>query len=123
MNALREKGLPDATARRPIPPFTQEHEDFREGVRRFVETELRPHAHEWEDARWFPNEVFERCAELGYLGLKYEEEYGGQGGGYVADAVFAEELARCGSGGVAAGVATCAGVAISAARRALAGGS
>ena len=104
MNALREKGLPDATARRPIPPFTQEHEDFREGVRRFVETELRPHAHEWEDARWFPNEVFERCAELGYLGLKYEEEYGGQGGGYVADAVFAEELARCGSGGVAAGI-------------------
>jgi alkylation response protein AidB-like acyl-CoA dehydrogenase len=104
VNALREKGLPDATARRPIPPFTQEHEDFREGVRRFVETELRPHAHEWEDARWFPNEVFERCAELGYLGLKYEEEYGGQGGGYVADAVFAEELARCGSGGVAAGI-------------------
>jgi acyl-CoA dehydrogenase len=101
---LREKGLPEASARRPIPPFTQEHEDFREGVRRFVETELRPHAREWEDARWFPNEVFERCAELGYLGLKYEEEYGGQGGGYVADAVFAEELARCGSGGLAAGI-------------------
>jgi alkylation response protein AidB-like acyl-CoA dehydrogenase len=104
VSALREKGLPDAAARRPIPPFTQEHEDFREGVRRFVETELRPHAREWEDARWFPNEVFGRCAELGYLGLKYEEEYGGQGGGYVADAVFAEELARCGSGGLAAGI-------------------
>jgi alkylation response protein AidB-like acyl-CoA dehydrogenase len=104
VSPLREKGLPDAAARRPIPPFTQEHEDFREGVRRFVETELRPHAREWEEARWFPNEVFERCAELGYLGLKYEEEYGGQGGGYVADAVFAEELARCGSGGLAAGI-------------------
>jgi acyl-CoA dehydrogenase len=104
VSPLREKGLPEASARRPIPPFTQEHEDFREGVRRFVETELRPHAREWEDARWFPNEVFERCAELGYLGLKYEEEYGGQGGGYVADAVFAEELARCGSGGLAAGI-------------------
>ena len=104
MSPLREKGLPEASARRPIPPFTQEHEDFREGVRRFVETELRPHAREWEDARWFPNDVFERCAELGYLGLKYEEEYGGQGGGYVADAVFAEELARCGSGGLAAGI-------------------
>jgi acyl-CoA dehydrogenase len=104
VSPLREKGLPEASARRPIPPFTQEHEDFREGVRRFVETELRPHAREWEDARWFPNDVFERCAELGYLGLKYEEEYGGQGGGYVADAVFAEELARCGSGGLAAGI-------------------
>ncbi len=104
MSALREKGLPDAANRRPIPPFTQEHEDFRQGVRRFVQTELRPHAREWEDARWFPNDVFQRCAELGYLGLKYEEEYGGQGGGYVADAVFAEELAHCGSGGLAAGI-------------------
>ena len=63
-------------------------------MRRFVETELRPHAREWEDARWFPNEVFERCAELGYLGLKYEEEYGGQGGGYVADAVFDARSSR-----------------------------
>ena len=104
MSAVDEKGLPRAAARRPIPPFTQEHEDFREGVRRFMETELRPHAREWEEARWFPNEVFHRCAEVGYLGLKYEEEYGGQGGGYVADAVFAEELARCGSGGLAAGI-------------------
>jgi alkylation response protein AidB-like acyl-CoA dehydrogenase len=104
VSALREKGLPDAATRRPIPPFTVEHEEFRRAVRRFVETELRPHAREWEDARWFPNDVFVRCAELGYLGLKYEEEYGGQGGGYVADAVFAEELARCGSGGLAAGI-------------------
>jgi acyl-CoA dehydrogenase len=104
VSALHEKGLPEAAARRPLPPFDREHEDFREGVRRFVESELRPHAREWEEARWFPNEVFERCAELGYLGLKYEEEYGGQGGGYVADAVFVEELARCGSGGVSAGI-------------------
>jgi len=104
VSAVDEKGLPQAAARQPIPPFTQEHEDFREGVRRFMETELRPHAREWEEARWFPNEVFHRCAEVGYLGLKYEEEYGGQGGGYVADAVFAEELSRCGSGGLAAGI-------------------
>jgi alkylation response protein AidB-like acyl-CoA dehydrogenase len=88
----------------PIPPFTEEHEEFRVAVRRFVETELRPHAREWEEARWFPNEVFARLAELGYLGLKYEERYGGQGGGYVADAVFTEELSRCGSGGLAAGI-------------------
>jgi acyl-CoA dehydrogenase len=92
------------TARRPIPPFTQEHEDFRAAVRRFVESELRPHAREWEEAKWFPDEVFARLGELGYLGLKYEERYGGEGGGYVADAVFAEELARCGSGGLAAGI-------------------
>jgi acyl-CoA dehydrogenase len=102
--SLTDKGLPEAAPRRPIPPFTQEHEDFRVAVRRFVETELRPRAREWEDAHWFPDEVFQRCAELGYLGLKFPEEYGGEGGGYVADAVFAEELARCGSGGLAAGI-------------------
>jgi acyl-CoA dehydrogenase len=97
-------GAPAAARRRPIPPFTEEHEEFRMAVRRFVQTELAPHAAEWEDAKWFPNEVFLRLAELGYLGLKYEEEYGGQGGGYVADAVFAEEIAHCGSGGLAAGI-------------------
>ena len=59
--------------------------------------ELRPHADEWEEAGWFPNEVFGALAARGWLGLKY-------GGDWVADAVLAEELARCGSGGVAAGI-------------------
>ena len=106
----RRAGL-EGAPRRPVPPFTDEHEDFRAAVRRFVASELRPHAREWEDARWFPDDVFRRCGELGYLGLKYPEEYGGQGGGYVADAVFAEELARCGSGGVSAGIGAHASIA------------
>jgi acyl-CoA dehydrogenase len=101
---LADKALPDAAPRRPIPPFTQEHADLRETLRRFVAAELRPHAEEWEDARWFPNEVFRRMAELGYLGLKYPEEYGGQGGDHVHQAVLIEELARCGSGGLGAGL-------------------
>jgi alkylation response protein AidB-like acyl-CoA dehydrogenase len=75
-----------------VPPFTDEHEQLRETIRRFVTKELRPHADEWEDAEWFPNDVFTRMAELGYLGLKYPEEYGGEGGDYVHDAVLAEEL-------------------------------
>ncbi len=58
---------------------------------------LRPFADEWEAAGWFPNEVFGELAERGWLGLKY-------GGEWVADAVLTEELARCGSGGVAAGI-------------------
>src|SRR4051794_41954932 len=59
---------------------------------------------EWEDAQWLPNEVFLRCGELGFLGLKYEEKYGGQGGGYLHDAVWAEELGRCGAGGGGAAI-------------------
>src|SRR5689334_22023512 len=93
------------------PPFTDEHETLRESIRRFVANELRPHASEWEDARWFPDEVFGALARVGFLGLKYPEEYGGEGGDHLHDAVFAEEMARCGSGGVAAGVGAHVGIA------------
>ena len=97
--------------RSPIPPFTEEHEEFRHVVRRFVQTELYPHASEWEEARWFPNDVFKRLAELGYLGLKFPPEYGGDGD-MVADAVLTEELAWCGSGGLAAGIGAHIGIAL-----------
>src|SRR4051794_40242561 len=94
----------------PTPPFTDEHEQLRQEIRRFV-AELRPHAAEWEAAEWFPNDVFHRMAELGLLGLKYPVEYGGRGGGYLDDAVLAEELGRCGSGGVSAGILAHIGIA------------
>jgi acyl-CoA dehydrogenase len=93
------------------PPFTEEHEELREAIRRFVATELRPKAPEWERDKWFPNDVFTRMAELGWLGLKYPEEYGGEGGDYLHDAVLTEELSRCGSGGLAAGIGAHIGIA------------
>ena len=52
-----------------------------------------------------------RMAELGLLGLKYPVEYGGRGGGYLEDAVLHEELGRCGSGGLAAGIGAHIGIA------------
>ena len=99
------KGVPAPPVARAIaPPFTAEHEELRATLRRFVEAELYPHADAWEEARWFPDALFPRLGELGFLGLKYPEVYGGQGGGYLHDAVLAQELARCGSAGVAAGL-------------------
>src|SRR3954462_14069403 len=88
----------------PEPPFTDEHEELRESLRRFIDAELRPHAEEWEDARWFPNEVFTQLAKHGFLGLKYPESYGGRGGDSRHEAVMCEEMARIGSGGTAAGI-------------------
>jgi acyl-CoA dehydrogenase len=88
----------------PTPPFEAEHEELRDSIRRFIAAELRPHATEWEDAHWFPDSVFPAMAAHGFLGLKYEERWGGQGGDYLHEAVLAEELARCGSGGLAAGI-------------------
>lgn len=85
--------------------FTDEHEALRSSIRSFVERELAPHAEEWEAAGDFPDWVFERMGELGFLGLAYPEEYGGAGGDYLSTLVLKEEMARCGSGGVAMAVA------------------
>jgi acyl-CoA dehydrogenase len=88
----------------PTPPFTDEHEQLRDSIRGFLERELAPHAADWEREEWFPNEVFDKLAAQGLLGLKYPAELGGQGGDYLHEAVLVEELARIGSGGTAAGI-------------------
>jgi acyl-CoA dehydrogenase len=88
----------------PTPPFTEEHEELRASARGFIERELAPYARQWEDERWFPDEVFPKLAAQGLLGLKYPEAYGGQGGDYLHEAVLCEEMARTGSGGTAAGI-------------------
>ena len=103
----------DTGARATLPPFGEEHEELRQTVSRFVTNEIAPHVDEWEAAREFPRELFGRCAELGFLGLKFPEELGGQGGTHLHDAVWVEELARSGgSGGVAAGLNAHASIAM-----------
>ena len=87
-----------------LSPFSDVHDDLRQSIRRFIERELAPYAQQWEDERWFPDEVFPKLAAQGLLGLKYPEQYGGQGGDYLHEAVLCEELARVGSGGTAAGI-------------------
>jgi acyl-CoA dehydrogenase len=97
--------IKDTGTRATLPPFGEEHEELRGTVRRFVLKEIAPNVPEWEEAREFPRELYARCAELGFLGLKFPEELGGQGGTHLHDAIWVEELARSGgSGGVAAGL-------------------
>jgi alkylation response protein AidB-like acyl-CoA dehydrogenase len=88
--------------------FTAEHEELRQSISKFVETELAPHAQEWEADAYFADWVFPRMGELGYLGLHYPVEYGGQGGDYFASVVLSEEMARsrCGGLGMAVAVQT-----------------
>jgi acyl-CoA dehydrogenase len=105
--------IKDTGARALLPPFGEEHEELRASVGRFVANEIAPHVDEWEAAREFPRELFSRCAELGFLGLKFPERFGGQGGDHLHDAVWVEELARAGgSGGVAAGLNAHASIAM-----------
>jgi alkylation response protein AidB-like acyl-CoA dehydrogenase len=95
---------PDHSASRRHFIFTDEHEALRESIRRFVVSELAPHAEEWEETT-FADWVFPRMGELGFLGLSYPEKYGGQGGDYFANLVLAEEMVHSNSGGLAMGVA------------------
>jgi alkylation response protein AidB-like acyl-CoA dehydrogenase len=95
---------PDFATQRKHFIFTDEHEQLRESIHRFVVKELQPHADEWEETT-FPDWVFTRMGELGFLGLDKPEEYGGQGGDYYTSLVLAEEMAYSHSGGLAMGVA------------------
>jgi alkylation response protein AidB-like acyl-CoA dehydrogenase len=83
------------------PIFTDEHEELRRSVARFVDTELRPHVDDWEHLGSFPDSVFRRAGELGFLGLHYPEQWGGAGGDLAAEIVFVEELAKSGCGAIA----------------------
>src|SRR4029453_15469457 len=87
--------------------FTEEHDQLRESIRAFVTKELAPHAEEWEETT-FPDSVFPRMGELGFLGLSYPEEYGGQGGDSFCNILLAEGRVpgQCGALGMGIAVHT-----------------
>ncbi|MGQ9733566.1 MAG: acyl-CoA dehydrogenase family protein [Candidatus Bipolaricaulia bacterium] len=84
--------------------FSEEHRILKRMVRQFVEEELNPHVNEWEEAGLVPKGVFKRLGELGLLGIRFPEEYGGSGADMKTTVAFVEELARCRSRGLVMGV-------------------
>jgi acyl-CoA dehydrogenase len=88
-------------APRRSPYFTEEHEALRDQVRRFVETEIKPHALAWEEQGFVPREVLRRMGSLGFFGIRYPAEYGGSDMDTMATVVLAEELGRSTFSGVA----------------------
>ncbi len=105
MAATAESVLkPDYGASRKHFIFTDEHEQLRESITNFAIKELAPHADEWEETT-FPDWVFKRMGELGFLGLDKPEKYGGQGGDYFSAMVMGEAIANANCGGLAMGVA------------------
>src|SRR3954451_22953157 len=85
----------------PSPYFREEHEALRAQVRRFVETEIKPHALDWEEQGFVPRDVLRRMGELGFLGIRYPAEYGGSEMDTLGSIVLAEELGRSTFGGTA----------------------
>jgi alkylation response protein AidB-like acyl-CoA dehydrogenase len=104
MSATADVLKPDFSARRKHFIFTDEHEQLRDSIHAFVVKELAPHAEEWEETT-FPDWVFRRMGELGFLGLSMPERYGGQGGDYPCNLVLGEEMAHARCGGLAMGIA------------------
>src|SRR5437879_12573885 len=73
----------------------------RATVRSFVEKEVMPQVDAWEAAGRMPKTIFRRMGELGFLGLEYDEKYGGAGADVMMTAVLHEECARSRSGSFA----------------------
>src|SRR6186713_577921 len=89
--------------------FTQEHEEIRRTMKKFIDAEINPHVDAWEAAEQFPaHEVFKKLGGLGMLGLTKPEAYGGAALDYSYSMVFAETLGaiRCGGVPMAIGVQT-----------------
>lgn len=88
------------------PYYDSSHEAFRDQVRRFVRTEIEPHADEWDEAGSFPRELYRKAAAVGLLQLNFPEELGGVPADRFYSIILSQELARGGSGGVCASLMT-----------------
>lgn len=79
--------------------FTEEHEAFREMARKFFETEVAPHHHEWEKVGKVPKELWKKAGTSGLLCPDVPEEYGGSGADFLYNIVVIEESAKVGNSG------------------------
>ncbi|WP_311489180.1 acyl-CoA dehydrogenase family protein [uncultured Corynebacterium sp.] len=87
--------------------FNEEHEMFREAVRGFVETEIRPNVERWHDQGYVDREMFKKAGDMGLLGMEVDEQWGGGGmNDYRFNAVLTEELAKADSGSIIVGIQT-----------------
>jgi acyl-CoA dehydrogenase len=85
--------------------FDPSHQLVRDSVRRFVEREILPDIDQWEEAENFPRELYLKAGAAGILGIGYPEALGGShAGDLFAKVAASEELMRCGSGGLVAGL-------------------
>lgn len=77
--------------------FSEEHEQFREQVKRFFERELVPHYRDWEKTGVTPREFWRKAGEAGILGTMIPAEYGGGGGDFLHACVVTEEMVKVGA--------------------------
>jgi alkylation response protein AidB-like acyl-CoA dehydrogenase len=74
--------------------LSEHHALLRSSLRQFFKERVAPHAREWDEAEHFPSELMPELAQLGLLGIKIPEAYGGAGLDMSAYAIAVEEAAR-----------------------------
>jgi acyl-CoA dehydrogenase len=84
--------------------FGPAHEMVRRSVKEFVDKEILPNIEDWEEMNEFPRTLYKKAGDVGILGIGYPDEYGGTPGDIFFQVAAWEEIMRCGSGGVAAGL-------------------
>jgi citronellyl-CoA dehydrogenase len=81
--------------------FTKEHDQVRKAVRDFIKKEINPYVDEWEEQGSAPlHEIFKKMGDLGFLGIRYDPKWGGEGLDYWYELAFQEELGGIDCGGV-----------------------
>ena len=83
-----------ASATPALTVLSEEESMFRDAVREFAETDVRPHVYEMDQAAQFRPELISKFFELGLMGIEVPEEYGGSGGTIFMAVLAIEELAR-----------------------------
>ncbi|EDS73543.1 acyl-CoA dehydrogenase family protein [Anaerofustis stercorihominis] len=77
---------------------TKEHEEFRQKIRDFAESEVKPIAFMLDQKNQFPDEIVKKMAKLGFMGIPYPKKYGGVGLDIISYAIAVEELSRVDGG-------------------------
>ena len=74
--------------------FTEEHKMLRDMVRDFARNEVKPLAQELDEKGTFPYESVKKMAELGLMGIPWDEKYGGNGMDTMALVIAIEEIGK-----------------------------
>ena len=74
---------------------------IRESAKDFAKKEILPNVMKWDEAQYFPVEIFKKMGELGFMGVLVPEAYGGSGLGYSEYVTIIDEISQvCGSVGL-----------------------
>ena len=79
--------------------FNEDHQMFRQGLKAFLDKEVKPFIDEWEEKEAIPKELWKKFGDMGYMGINFPEKYGGMDADFFYSVVFLEEISKCWSGG------------------------